>query len=118
MGITSINSNASNALPAPTSGAAGAAASAVVAQAQTEQVQPQKEPSAAELKAAIKAVESAVQAKANNLKFSVDDTTGQTVVTVIDGSTGSKIRQIPSEDVLAISRSIEQMKSLLFKDKA
>jgi flagellar protein FlaG len=40
--------------------------------------------------------------------------TGKTVVRVFEVETGEVIRQIPSEEVLAISRSIEKLQGLLF----
>ena len=45
-----------------------------------------------------------------DLFFSVDDSSGRTVVRVVNSETEEVIRQIPSEEVLRISRSIhEQM---------
>ncbi len=43
---------------------------------------------------------------ASNLEFSIDDTTGQTVVKVVDSSTKEVIRQIPSEEMLAIAQTL------------
>ena len=53
-----------------------------------------------------------------NLDFSVDDSSGQVVVKVIDGESGKLIRQIPSEDLLRLSERLEDMRSLLFKAEA
>ena len=48
-----------------------------------------------------------------DMDFSVDDKTGRFVVKVIDSQTKEVIRQIPSEEMLAISRhladSLEEM---------
>jgi len=55
-----------------------------------------------------------LQTVAPNLRFSVDEDTGKTVVRVVDTDTGEIIRQVPSEEVLAISRSIERLQGLLF----
>ena len=52
------------------------------------------------------------------LEFSVDDETGTTVVRVVDAETGETIRQIPSEEVLAISRSLERLQGVLLKLEA
>lgn len=55
----------------------------------------------------------------NNLEFSVDDITGQTVVKVIDSSTKELIRQIPSEEMLAIAQALEgEIKGLLVRNTA
>jgi flagellar protein FlaG len=53
-----------------------------------------------------------------NLDFSVDDSSGQVVVKVMDGESGKLIRQIPSEDLLRLSERLEDMRSLLFKAEA
>ena len=55
-----------------------------------------------------------LQTVAPNLRFSVDEDTGKTVVRVVDTDTGKVIRQVPSEEVLVISRSIERLQGLLF----
>ncbi|UTW02776.1 flagellar protein FlaG [Amphritea atlantica] len=52
------------------------------------------------------------------LNFSVDQEGGQTIIKVIDKSNDELIRQIPSEDFIAISKHIEQMNNLLFSEKA
>lgn len=121
MGIQSVSSQigSSAAPPVPVAQGSGgsAPAVAVVAQAQPQQA-PDTATQSVRLADAIKEIEIAVQAKANNLQFSVDDTTGRTIVTVVDSTTGNTIRQLPSEEVLAIARSIEQMKGFLLRESA
>ena len=53
------------------------------------------------------------------LSFPIDPTSGDSVVTVIDSSNNTVIRQIPSELSLRIAQSIEnqQSKGLLVSDK-
>jgi flagellar protein FlaG len=53
-----------------------------------------------------------------NIRFSVDQDTGETVVKVVDTETGDVIRQIPSEEMLAISRSLERLQGVLLKQRA
>jgi flagellar protein FlaG len=48
-----------------------------------------------------------------NLTFRVDEGSGRTVITVVDASTHEVIRQIPSEEVLALSRALEAASGLL-----
>ena len=70
---------------------------------------------------AISAVEkfkTLVQDLQRNLDFSVDESSGQVVVKVMDGESGKLIRQIPSEDLLRLSERLEDMRSLLFKAEA
>ncbi len=40
---------------------------------------------------------------ARNLQFRYDDSSGRTVITVVDAATGDVIRQIPSEELLALA---------------
>lgn len=53
-----------------------------------------------------------------NLNFSVDDSTGQVVVQVVDGDSGKIVRQIPSEDILRLAERLDEMRSLLFEAQA
>ncbi len=55
-----------------------------------------------------------VQSIQRDLQFSVDDASGKTVVTVLDTQTKEVIRQIPTEQVLALSENIESLKGILF----
>ena len=59
-----------------------------------------------------------VQSLQRNLDFSVDDSTGQVVVRVVDGDSGKVVRQIPSEDILRLAERLDEMRSLLFEAKA
>jgi flagellar protein FlaG len=54
----------------------------------------------------------------NTLQFSIDDETGTTVVKVIDTETDKVIKQIPSEEMLALAKAIGQLKGLLVKQEA
>jgi flagellar protein FlaG len=52
-------------------------------------------------------LEAYVQNAQRNLDFQVDDKTGHVVVKVIDATDDSVIRQIPSEEMLAVSQRIQ-----------
>ena len=76
-----------------------------------------------ELNNAVKTVAGYVQNITRELNFSVDEKLGQTVVTVVDQSTGELIRQIPTEDMLELSRNLAEIrersaKGLLFRGDA
>lgn len=73
---------------------------------------------AAELNAALERIREALAPVARNLQFSVDDDTGKTVVRIIDSSTNEVIKQFPSEEMLAISRSIDKLQGLLLRQEA
>lgn len=78
---------------------------------------PVPRPNAEQLQQAIEQVRKAVEPVARNLQFSVDDGTGKTVVRVVDSVTKEVIRQIPSEELLAIARAIDRMQGLLIRQK-
>ena len=54
----------------------------------------------------------------NNLMFSIDDDNGKVVVKIVDSSTQDVIRQIPSEEAMEISRSLDKLQGLLLKSQA
>lgn len=71
-----------------------------------------------ELDQAVKAVNDFVQPFNNALNFSVDQESQTTVVKVIDQNTKEVIRQIPSEEMLALAKALDTMKGLLIQQKA
>lgn len=46
---------------------------------------------------------------ANSLDFQIDQGSGRTVVRIMDAETNSLIRQIPSEEMVAIADAIDNM---------
>lgn len=74
--------------------------------------------SEAELHSAVKEIQDFVQSLQRNLEFSVDDSTGTWVVKVVARDSGEVIRQIPSETALELARSLHDVNSLLFDEKA
>ncbi len=50
----------------------------------------------------------------SNLQFRVDEASGRTVVTVLDGETQEVIRQVPSEELLRMARAHAATGALLF----
>lgn len=67
---------------------------------------------------ATKDVQRFVDQMTNNLKFSLDDESGRTVVKVIDRQTDEVLRQIPAEEMLEISRVLGKLKGLLVEQQA
>jgi len=77
------------------------------------------QPTPSELKSAVAAINNVMRQSNLNLEFSVDTDTRETVVKMVDTSTGELIRQFPSEATLAISRGIEQFQQgMLLTQKA
>ena len=75
-------------------------------------------PKSEEVKAAVQEIQKFVDNVTTNLQFSVDDRTGKVVVSVVDSETKQVVRQIPSEDVMKIARTLDRMQGLLFSGKA
>ncbi|NMF91334.1 flagellar protein FlaG [Aromatoleum petrolei] len=67
---------------------------------------------------ALDEVRKALAPVAQNLLFSLDDDTGRTVIKIIDSSTDEVIKQIPSEEILAISKALDKLQGLLVKQQA
>ena len=82
------------------------------------EAKPEKE----ELQEAVAQLNQHIQQIQRDLLFSVDDSSGRTIVQVVNSETDEVVRQIPSEDVLRILRNIqEQMDSssgLIFETSA
>lgn len=67
-----------------------------------------------EIDIAVSSINAFVQNQQRTIRFSVDEQSGRDVVKVVDQLTDELIRQIPSEEVLAISRRLaEQSDDLL-----
>ena len=113
------NMESSSAVPAQ---AAPAQAAAVRQPRQPVQPQPQTqtmpEPSLEDVKKAAQKVQEAVQLTASNLRFFVDEESGKTVVTLSDAETGEIIRQMPSKEMIELSRNIDRLQGMLLKQKA
>lgn len=52
------------------------------------------------------------------LRFSVDDDSGETVIKVVDRVTDEVVRQIPSEEVVALRKRLEEAAGVIFQDSA
>jgi flagellar protein FlaG len=59
-----------------------------------------------------------VQSLRRDLQFRVDEATDKVVVTVVDPESGEVVRQIPSEEVIAVARALGQSQGLLVDTKA
>jgi flagellar protein FlaG len=67
---------------------------------------------------ALEQIKDALGNMTQDLNFSIDEETGKTVVKIIDTASQEVIRQFPTEDAIAIARSLDKMSGLLFNDKA
>lgn len=72
-------------------------------------------PSQAELDNAVSSLNEHMQSIRRDLNFSVDEDSGRVVVKVVDTETNEVIRQIPSEEVMALARGIKDYSNRLFE---
>jgi flagellar protein FlaG len=75
-------------------------------------------PSPAQITDAMHKIQQAVQPSQAELSFSVNKESGKTVIRVVDSTTKELIRQIPSEEVLAMAESLDHQAAYLVKAKA
>jgi flagellar protein FlaG len=105
-------SNATREARTPSNEKAGQAAEAPQSPLRVQQ------PDRNTVEAAARSVREFVQPINSNLEFSVNDDTGQLVVRIIDRSTKEVIRQMPSEEMLALAKALDSIKGLFVKQTA
>ncbi len=86
-----------------------------VAPAATPQAQRSSE---SDVASAVEKLNDFASKNASDLNFSKDQDTGKTIVKVVDKATDAVIREIPSEEAIAIAKSIDKMQGLLINHKA
>lgn len=76
-------------------------------------------PAPEQVQKAVNTINKAMQQASQGLQFSIDPDTHEPIVKMVDTSTGEVIRQIPSEEMVAISRAIDRFQQgLLLREKA
>jgi flagellar protein FlaG len=68
--------------------------------------------------AAVQSANAYVQSVSASIQFSLDQDSGRTIVKMVDTETEEVLRQFPSEEMLAISKSIDRMQGLLINREA
>ena len=66
-----------------------------------------KSVSSSDLKQAVSQINDYVQSVRRDLSFSMDEASGKTVIRVMDSESGKLVRQIPSEEVLALANYLQ-----------
>lgn len=79
---------------------------------------PTSESTPSQLQQALEEVQAVIQPVARDLLFSVDTDTGKTVVKIVDSATDEVIRQMPSEELIAIAKALDKLQGLLVKQQA
>lgn len=111
--------NARNAVVAAPSKSAAGDLLPELPQVATKQVAEQQQLSSVQIKHVVDNINKALKQSARNLEFTVDTDTEKPVVKVVDSETGDVIRQIPSEEMLSITRAIDEAQvNLLLKQTA
>lgn len=101
---------------AKVSGAAAAASAGLKAQA-VEAVSANSPAVRAELQEAVGAANEKLLQRGQKLDIGVDEESGTIVIRVSDQKTGEMIRQMPSEEALRITRSIDRLTGILVDQK-
>ncbi|HMV17511.1 MAG TPA: flagellar protein FlaG [Zoogloea sp.] len=79
---------------------------------------PAAPPTPEQLNQAVKQIQDVIKQTAQSLQFSIDKDSGMTVVKVVDTESKKVIRQIPSEEVMAIAKALDKLQGLLVKQQA
>ena len=95
---------------------------------QSQSAEQQKKPSIEEqsqakvteqdVNAAIGKLKDYVQNLDRELQFQVDKDTGKTVVKILDADTNEVVRQIPSEEVLELTKHLDNVQGVIFNSEA
>jgi flagellar protein FlaG len=95
-----------------------AAKGAAAADAATTATQSREAQNEQSLSAAISSVEEYIKPFNNRLEFNVDEDVGRVVVKVVDKETDEVLLQVPSEEMLAIAKALDNIKGLFVKQQA
>jgi flagellar protein FlaG len=110
---------AASAAPAPQGTVRAQPPSAAGADAATVANAPEQRAAApAEVEKALKTLNEFTAMVARDVRFTMDEESGKTIVKVVDTATEEVLRQFPSEEALSIAHSIDKMQGLLIREKA
>ena len=115
---TPVNNSGQTSAPPPARAQAPAEATPKPAPANANANSNTEAPSRSRVGRAIDSINQRLAETGADLRFSMDEDSGKLIVRVVDTATKEVIRQIPSEESLAISQSIEKLQGLLVKQKA
>jgi len=124
MAIESISSATVNTSVATPREARASERSASTSELAASSPVPEKKPadqppvSETQLQSAVNAANDFIKPINNSVEFSLDKDSERMVVKVMDSATKEVIRQIPSEEMLAIAQALDKIQGLLIKQKA
>ena len=70
------------------------------------------------VESAVKQINAFISPVMQSIQFSTDSDSGRTVVKVVDAETQKVLRQIPNEEVLAISKTLGKLQGLIIRQTA
>ncbi len=73
--------------------------------------------SRAELEEAVSQIQDYVQSIRRDIRFRVDEDSGRTIIRVTNSETDELIRQIPPDEILAVTQYIQESQGLLFREQ-
>ncbi|MBL8376908.1 MAG: flagellar protein FlaG [Burkholderiales bacterium] len=68
--------------------------------------------------AAVEAANRAMALESTRLRFDIDMSQERMIVRIVDGETGQILRQLPSEEMLALARRLDRLQGLLLRERA
>lgn len=101
-----------------TSATAVAGAGAVTESDGTTKATTRPEVSQQQLSEAVNKLNEFVAPALQSIQFSMDQDSNRMIVKVVDTSTQKVLRQIPNEEVLAISRTLDKLQGLVIRQTA
>ena len=79
---------------------------------------PSQAPSTSDVQQAVSRLNDYAQSLRRDIQFSVDKSSGDTVIRVVDSNSGETIRQMPTEEMLVIAHNLEHAQGLFVNTKA
>jgi len=114
--VATISSAQKN--PASATSSASAKVEKLDPQTQSKQAQDSQSVSRAEVEQAVTKLNDFVQTVQRNLQFNLDDTSGKTIITVVDKETSEVVRQIPDDVAVRLAQDLRQSEPIsLFNAK-
>ncbi|MFN0162075.1 MAG: flagellar protein FlaG [Burkholderiales bacterium] len=65
---------------------------------------------------AVNAANRALAMESTRLRFDIDSSNDRMIVRIVDGETGQVLRQMPSEEMLALARRLDRIQGMLLRD--
>jgi len=77
-----------------------------------------KPPGMDDVRDAVRKIEDAIVPSAQDLRFTIDEDTGTPIIKLIDTTTNTVLRQIPTVEALEISKALDKLQGLLVRETA